>query len=240
MNPSAFLLLLMVQAKPDTISELAYSTPPGTDPKTVEKAASQMKRRIEDYGYKGVSTKTDGESVKVTFEPGFTPVMIQSIDRVAKIKGQAYFWGVLPMTQKEFEQWIPGKSSPPGTSWLIDGDIQTIMDNSWKLPMEMRFERFVEMGTESVRLSFSKENSKRFLDRLAKEKVARGFKIMMDEKRFPFAGTIKERSAFDQKKGAMVQLGIVDWIPNVELTDDFLGAMISIGSPLPVELTKKK
>src|SRR5579872_6648078 len=116
-----------------------------------------MEKRIKNYGYKGViAYPAPGEdnSITVSFDPGFSPAMIQAIDRLASIKGQAFLWACVNMTQKEYEQWIPGKTSPPGTTWLIDDHDKCIMDESRKIQMDVKFERVTESGREIIRLTF--------------------------------------------------------------------------------------
>jgi hypothetical protein len=229
-------VLCLTQAKGEVISKLTYSTPAGTAPTIVQKVASQMEKRIKNYGYKGVSvyaSSVDDKSITVAFEPGFSPAMIQAIDQLATIKGQAFLWACMNMTQKEGEQWIPGKTSPPGTSWFIDENNKCIMDDSHKIPMDVRFERFTEFGQEKTRLFFV-DGAKKFSEHLLQER-SRNWKVMLDGKCFSVAGMLRERTSTNG--GA--PLGLYEWVPNYA-DDSALIGMIAMGNPLPVELSARK
>lgn len=235
----AILVFLSLQDPKTT--EIGFSVPAGTDQRVVDKAAAQLRRRIEDYGYKGVHVHLEGGVLRISFAPGLTPAMITAIERLSKVRGDAYLWAVVQLSEKELEQWIPGKTSPPGTSWLIDGDRKSIMDNSWKIPMDVRFERVTKVGfPDTARLGFSKADSKKFFDRLSKEKNSKGFTLMLDGKRFPHQGKLRERDQFDPANGTFTKVGILDWVPTGELDEETLVGMVSIASQLPVELTRAK
>lgn len=230
--------LLSLLAQDPKVTELAF-TADGADQKTLERCAQQLRRRIADYGYKGVTVFPTDHGVTAAFDPGFSPAMAQAIERLAKIKGEAFLWAVLPMSDKEFEQWIPGKTSPPGTTWLIDENQKLIMDDSWKVPLEAKFERYAaDGGVEMKRLSFSKTDSKKFLDRYVREKIARRFQVMLDGKRFQTPGNLAERTQW--MKGERIGLGIMDWMPSGQPTDEVLAQMIAMASPMPVELRRSK
>lgn len=237
----ALVLVVFLALQDPKVTELAFTAPAGTDQKAVDKAAAQIRKRIADYGYKGVVVSADTGRVRVSFAPGFTQAMLSAINRLATIRGQAYLWATLPMTDKEREQWIPGKTSPPGSSWFIEGEIKNIMDNSWKTTLDVTFERYTSQEVSNpIRLAFGKAESKKFLDRLAKDKFQRGFILIVDGKRASFRGTVAERQEFDRNQGAFFATGIMDWKPSEEVTDDILISVIAIGSPLPVELTQVK
>jgi len=237
----ALVLVLFSLPQDQKVTELAFIPEQPAEQKILEKCAAQMRRRIVDYGYKGVVVLPTETGIKVAFDPGIPPAMALAIERLATVKGEAFMWAWLPMTDKELEQWIPGKTSPPGTTWLIDEEVKTIMDNSWKLPMDVRFERYQADGNvEMKRLSFSKVDSKRFLERYAKEKTSRNFALIVDGKRFPVAGMFTERTVFDKAKGERVTLGILDWIPSAQPSDEVTIKMIGIGNPLPAALVKAK
>jgi hypothetical protein len=230
------LLLIgcLAQVKADVVSKLYYSTPAGTPSKVVEKVAALVEKRIKNYGYKGViayPSAGDEVSITVAFDPGFSPQMIQAIDRLASVKGQAYLWACMNMSQKEYEQWIPGKTSPPGTSWLVDGQNKWLMDDTHKVPMDVRFERVTESGQERPLLTFVA--GVKLSDHLVQERNT-NWKMMMDGKYLTLGGQLRERTS-----GRGTPMGIYDWLPNT--TDDsVLTYMIAISNPFPVELSKKK
>lgn len=232
----AFLVACCLQDGPKKI--MIFSTPNGADPKTLQICAKQLKRRIVDFGYKGVWVDAYEGSVKVSFDPGFTPIMMLTINRLALCRGQAFLWADMPLTDKEREQWIPGKTSPPGTSWLIEEGQQWIMDDSWKFQMDVRFERYqVDGGIEMPRLAFSKSDTKKFMDRIAAEKIQRQFKIMLDDRRMPHTGNLSVREQWDRSRNEKISTGILDWKPAGQVTDELLINMICIGSPLPLQLS---
>ena len=232
---SLLCALCLTQANADAPTKLTYYTPAATPQKTVESVGKQMEKRIKLYGYKGViayPAAVDDRALIIAFEPGFSPAMIQAIDRLANIQGQAYIWPLLQMTQKEFEMWIPGKTSPPGTSWYIQGEEKCIMDDQHKMPFNVKYEKTVEFGQEHQSLVFV-DGPKIFSAHLTNERNMH-YKIMLDGKQWHCPGTIKERQG---PNGAT--LGIYEWSPSSS-NDEIVSTMIALGNPLPVQLSRIK
>jgi hypothetical protein len=223
-------------------SVLVYKAPAGTDAKTVEKAALVMERRVKDYGYKGVLGSTDGTNVRLIFESGFTTPMIQVIDRLAVVQGQCFLWGIAPMNQTDYEQWIPEKTCPKGTSWLVGDNFKWIMDNSWKVQLDAKFERRQQVSAPEPQflLVFSRGAAKKHAELRKANPGQRSFAVMLDGKlaRFP-NGKIYLKGGDLHTNDAN---GEVTWCPDrnydVDIRDH-MAVMIAIANPLPVVLSGK-
>lgn len=129
MKSTILLLSALALAYQDPPKNMRFVAPEGAKPAEVQAAAKVIQKRCDDYGYKGMTVKViDQVQVEVSCSTGITAVMRPKLTELATkpyLKLELMIEYVL--TERENEQYEPGKTCPEGTQWI------QLQEGKWRL-----------------------------------------------------------------------------------------------------------
>jgi len=119
----AAMVILTIQESPAASTSMTFLPPKDAKPADVEKAAKAIEKRCAEYGYKGVTAKVAGSKeapeVEVACATGITARMKPWLLHFTSLAASLVEIRVeYPLYGGERQQYEPGKSGPPGTTWF--------------------------------------------------------------------------------------------------------------------------